>query len=313
MQRKLSDRSEFPDQMFTLARASGSFQGCVSGLDFATDGSSFLVYSAEGLVGIFDLDEGRLSRTHQCTKYGISCLRYVHSSDVVALAPALDNDFSWRLWDLPSNKWTSVFKGHDSNILSLDVHPSERMILANDVGGSLLLWDPRKEAHVEKLNKKVGCGASFDKSQENVFAVSSAGKSEAELYDVRFLHKPFAKFKAKDQKITALNFSSNGETLAVQSQSELCLIDSRSGILRAAVSTTNDRFQPSFHPNGKFLVSGGADFLVNIYSHELHLLQSISDHEGFACAAFSPVHDLLVSAATGIGLWVPTQLLPTVH
>ena len=268
------------------------------------------VSTREGVISVVDVEEGEVTRTHHCFKYGVNCMRYFHSSEVCAVASAAEGPDAgiWRLWDLHANKFSAVFRGHDRPVGNLEVHALADVIISSCEEFSIF-WDVRADKVISKFTD-FRSSPIFEKTQGRYFvaAVEEAKNKSIVLYDIRNFDKPFTNFRFPDIQgnINEIAISPDGNLLALTLDDRVMTVDVNRGVLLARSAVLCSPKKPSFNWSSDLLaVSVDSKDVLLLKVAGLERLQQISDHQGPASSLFSPTRDLLVTAATGIGLWCP--------
>jgi WD40 repeat protein len=286
---------------YSLVQAFTHQASSTSAVDFHSQ--SLAIGTREGVITIIDAEEGEISRTHHCFKYGVNHMRYFHSPDAAAVAAITEDVGSWRLWDLNANKFSAVFRGHDRGaVKNLEIHPIHDLAVST-CSETSVLWDVRSDKVVEKFNFR--CPPVFEKSHGRFFVAAAKDGKFVNVFDIRNLEKPFIGFPL-DAFIHEIAISADGGVLALAGDERVTTLDVNKGTVISRSSKLRSPRNLSFNWSGD-LVAATTEVkeVALLKTAGLGKVQSINDHEGPAVGVFSPNRDLLVTASTGVGLWCP--------
>lgn len=280
--------------------------------------------SNDDTVCVFDCEKGEPSKTLHAKKYGASHIKFVHSGALSAICASRNEfDHSLRYWDLYENKYVRYFKGHISDVTSLDVHPYEDLFITSSMDRTTLLWDLRKEKPVGRIASRRTPASAFD-NQGLVFSVS-AGDQKLHLFDTRSFDKgeftffDLSRFLNDPADIIAkVDFSPCGKyILCITDSGKMLTVDSFKGNLVGVYNTgySASDIQPSFSPDSQYIACGTREGPIGIFrtvsqSDDPHkttpLLAKLEGHSGFPRSVmFNPTRCMLASACINVALWIP--------
>ena len=125
-------------------------------------------------------------------------------------------DFTWRLWDIETQKVLLLQDGHVKDCTAITFHPDGSLVLTADAAGVVLLWDLRsgQEVHVFQGHvQKITC-ASFN---ANGFQAATGSLDNlARIWDLRQKKCCYC-LPAHANLISDLRYSYTGETLITSS------------------------------------------------------------------------------------------------
>ncbi|OAX83880.1 hypothetical protein ACJ72_01757 [Emergomyces africanus] len=204
-------------------RASKSFRGTpkqdglpsnITSLDFDDQGDHLVAAGDDEAIQVFDIKEGKLTKTVPSKKYGVHLAKFTHHSH------------SLRLLDLHNESYLRYFSGHTDKVTALAVSPGTDAVLSCSKDDTVALWDLNSRNAQGKLKLATPYLVAFDPSG-SVIAVASQSTSSVLLYDFRNYDKPpFATFDLAPQEDrftpstrgkawTRLEFSNDGKHLLV--------------------------------------------------------------------------------------------------
>ena len=277
-------------------------------------------------VCIYDCEKGERTKLLQSKKYGVDNIRFVHSGTLSAVCSSRNEfDFSLRYWDLYENKFVRYFKGHISDVKSLDVHPYDDLFLSSSSDKTTFLWDLRKEKPVGRIPARHTPASAFDK-QGLIFGVC-AGDQKVHLFDSRsfdkgeFVYFDVSRYLADpSHHLSRMIFSPCGKFILLTTNTgQIFTIDSFKGNLVATYSTGGIDHDPipSFSPDSQYVACGSPTGQVNVFRASSSAEDSIKTAsivarlDGHTTAPrmtlFNPTRTLLASACTSVALWIPRQ------
>ena len=179
-------------------------------------------------------------------------------------------DFTWRLWDVETQKVLLFQDGHVKDCTAITFHPDGSLVMTADAAGVVLLWDLRsgQEVHVFQGHvQKITC-ASFN---ANGFQAATGSLDNlARIWDLRQKKCSYC-LPAHANLISDLRYSCSGETLITSSfdgtikvwgTRDHKLLRSLTGhlgkVMGCDVSSKDERH----------IVSVGFDRTVKIYAHK---------------------------------------------
>ncbi|OAT12942.1 WD repeat protein [Blastomyces gilchristii SLH14081] len=276
-------------------RASKSFRGTpkpdglpsnVTSLDFDDQGDYLVASGDDETLQVFDIKEGKLTKTVPSKKYGVHLAKFTHHSRQILHASTKVDD-SLRLLDLHNESYLRYFAGHTDRVTSLAVSPGTDAVLSCSKDDTVALWDLNSRNAQGKLKLATPYLVAFDPSG-SVIAIASQSTSSVLLYDFRNYDKPpFATFDLAPQEDrftpstrgrawTRLEFSNDGKHLLVGTDYHgHFLLDAFEGNIKAFLigkSGPTGRAAPvsssgkplgqgdvCFTPDGRYVLGGAGD------------------------------------------------------
>ena len=222
---------------------------------------------------IYDIKEGKRTKTVPSKKYGIHLARFTHHSRQVLYASTKQDD-SLRLLELHTESYVRYFTAHTAQVTCVALSPGNDTFLSCGNDDLVCLWDLNSRNPQGKLKLITPYLAAYDPSA-NVMAIASQSTSSILMYDVRNFDKaPFATFDmaeeeerytptTKGRAWTTLEFSNDGKHLLLGTDYHgHFLLDAFDGIFRSFLvgkSGSTGRAAP-VSTSGKPLGQGDACF-----------------------------------------------------
>jgi COMPASS component SWD2 len=235
---------------------------------------------------VFDIKEGKRTKSIPSKKYGVHLARFTHHSRQVLFASTKQED-SLRLLELHNESFVRYFTAHTSQVTSISLSPAGDQFLSCGNDDMVCLWDLNSRSPQGKLKLVTPYLASFDPSA-TIMAIASQSTSSILLYDVRNFDKaPFLPIQMAEleQKYTPttqgrawtkLEFSNDGKHLLVgtdyhghfildsfSGELKSFLVGKTSGTGRAAPVSTSGKplgqGDACFTQDGRYVIGGMGD------------------------------------------------------
>ncbi|KAE8131788.1 WD40-repeat-containing domain protein [Aspergillus pseudotamarii] len=340
---KVSDivRSFRPTKAFKpLKQDSSSY---VTSLDFDDQGDYLVSSGDDETIQIFDIKEGKTTKSVPSKKYGAHLARFTHHSRQVLHASTKVDD-SLRLLDLHNEGYVRYFYGHTDKVTCLAVSPGSDSFVSCSKDNTVAIWDLSSRNAQGKLKLATPYLAAFDPSA-SVIAIASQSTSSVLLYDFRNYDKsPFSTFdlapyeerytpSTRGRAWTRLEFSNDGKHLLVGTDYHgHFVLDAFEGIMKAflvgkngspgraaPVSTTGKPLgqgDACFTPDGRFVLGGSGDH-PDVLAWDLqqspdanNVLQPVCKlpHRGrTALIEYNPRYNMVATADKDIVFWLPEE------
>lgn len=178
-------------------------------------------------------------------------------------------DYTWRLWDVETNKALLLQDGHIRGCDAIAFHNDGSLILTGDLGGVALLWDLRSgqsihafQGHIKKI-----VAASFSPSGYQVATGST--DNMVRVWDIRSKKCGYA-LPAHSKSISDVRFSSSGELLTTCSfDGTLKIWNARNfDIIRTLSGHSGKVMSCDISSDEKSIVSGGFDRTLKSWKKE---------------------------------------------
>ena len=286
----------------------------VSSLDYFVSGKYLVAASDDNSVRLYDCVAGSRKTLLNSLKYGVDLVRFTHHDYSVLCSSNNGWDETIRYWSLHDNSFLRYFKGHRQRVSSLAVSPVNDAFLSSSVDGSTRLWDLRA-SQCQGLLRRPGGGAAlsaFD-SQGLIFAVASG--TDVKLFDSRaFDRGAFASFHVvydSPFQWTSVEFSPDGHSLLGSTSSDaIFILDAYEGdVKQIFTQRRNPRkavLQASFTPDSRYVLAGGEDGAVHVFSVEGPEVAVLRGHSGpVRNVMWNPQYASFASSCENLALWIP--------
>eukprot|EP00057_Strongylocentrotus_purpuratus_P034520 XP_795557.3 PREDICTED: sperm-associated antigen 16 protein [Strongylocentrotus purpuratus] len=235
----------------------------IADCDFHPSGSQLVTAGGDGTVKIWDFSKAECVHTfseHQHAVWGCS---WHASGDFVASA-SMDN--TSKIWDLNSLRCRFTLRGHADSVNSVMFLPFSNNILTASADKTVSLWDARTGlcgqtfyGHVHSVNH-----ATFSLRGDSIASCDSYGV--VRVWDTRTCAS-MATYDVGPHPVNRAAFDSSGTVLAVGSNDgTVKMMDLTSGQVSSLAGHEDAVHAVMFDRAGDFLVSGGADNTVRIWS-----------------------------------------------
>ncbi|KAK6183538.1 hypothetical protein SNE40_011003 [Patella caerulea] len=235
----------------------------VSSCDFHPGGAKLATTSGDTTVKIWDFAKGECVHTfvdHMLAVWNCSW----HSCGDFLATCSMDN--TSKVWDLNSLRCRYTLRGHTDSVNSIQFVPFSNIILTSSADKTLSLWDARTGlctqtfyGHMNSVNH-----AAFNLRCDTVASCDSYGIFK--LWDVRNVSE-MVSVDIGPHPANHVTFDPSGSVLGVSSNdSTIKMYELASGQITALYGH-EDAVQCSlFDQSGEFMVSGGSDCTVRIWS-----------------------------------------------
>ncbi|KAJ5152307.1 WD repeat protein [Penicillium capsulatum] len=316
----------------------------VTSLDFDDQGDHLVAAGDDETIQIYDVKEGKLTKSVPSKKYGVHLARFTHHSRQV-LHASTKLDHSLRLLDLHNEGYIRYFTGHSDKVTCLAISPASDAFATCSKDNTVMLWDLGSRNPQGKLNLATPYLAAFDPSA-TVIAIASQSTSSIMLYDFRNFDKPpFSTFDlapleetytpaTRGRAWTKLEFSNDGKYLLLGTDYHgHFVLDAFDGSLRAFLtgkSGSPGRAAPvsssgkplgqgdaSLTPDGRFVIGGNGDQqdvllwdLQQEPEHNKTLLPTTKlPHRGrTSILEYNPRYNMIASADKEVVFWLPDEV-----
>ena len=288
---------------------------CVS-LSFSKDGSALGAGFEDGTVNVIDTESAAVIRTHRSHKYGLSHFTFLSQERsgthaVAAASPNVVEDHSIRVWDLVSNRFTRIFRFHETAIGSISVHPNKDIFISSSKDGNTCIWDLREEKPVWQCRDTKSVVSAFDKKDgSHVFAVTFPSVSGVSLFDLRNFQAPLREIKKFTSPADELSFSADGSKLLIGSWvlGMVATINTDSALVEATyfLPPTKTPYHVSTSACSRYAIATNPHKTADIWDLKSRLkIRSLTGHDSAPIAVFSPKHLMVATATMPVALWVP--------
>ncbi|KAJ5832610.1 WD-40 repeat protein [Penicillium riverlandense] len=315
----------------------------VTSLDFDDQGDYVVAAGDDETIQIFDVKEGKSTKSVPSKKYGVHLARFTHHSRQV-LHASTKVDHSLRLLDLHNEGYVRYFSGHTDKVTCLALSPGNDSFISCSKDDTVALWDLGSRNPQGRLKLATPYLVAFDPSA-TVIAIASQTTSSVLLYDFRNYDKPpFSTFdlapyeetytpSTRGRAWTRLEFSNDGKHLIVgtdyhghfvldafEGTVKAFLVGKNGSSGRAApVSTTGKPLGQGdvcFSPDGRYVFGGAGDqpdMLVWDLQQDkeanltLQPMARLPHRSRTAMVEYNPRYNMIASADKDIVFWLPDE------
>ena len=316
----------------------------VNALDFHHTEDALVTTGDDDAIHLYNTNTGAKTRTLYSKKYGCTNVCFPHSAAAViygsrnkgAGGAAID-DHAVRYHSLHDNTYLRYFKGHTDAVTSIAMNSTNDCFLTGSADLTVRMWDLRTPKCCAVIPECPAIPYVATDAQGDVFAVTE-GDGGIKLYGTNsYSQGAFAQFETyidnagkelfpnpdnnpqmRPPAISCLKFSPDGKRLLAVNGSWITIFDAFNGehTMRIRVPGSGQQqhavtpMEASFSPCGEYVVSGGADSRVHVWSCSTGYQTGHwrSRHAGLpTCVKWAPSMMLVASGCTegGTALWVP--------
>lgn len=194
-----------------LVKTVTRFDDVAHGAEIRRDGRIMVSGDETGAIQIFDVSSRAILKTWKEHKQPVWCTKF-SPNDPTALMSASD-DRTTRLWDLPSQKSTCSFVGHQDYVRSGAFMPGQAssLLVTGSYDQTVKLWDPRAPANAVMTFKHaapIECVLPMPSGT----TILAAAENQISVLDL-VAARPLQMLKNHQKTITSLCLASNNSRL----------------------------------------------------------------------------------------------------
>ncbi|KAK3106404.1 hypothetical protein FSP39_019312 [Pinctada imbricata] len=235
----------------------------VSDCDFHPSGSKLVTSSGDTTVKIWDFSKAECVHTFTDHTHAVWGCSWHTCGDFVASC-SMDN--TCKVWDLQSLRCRYTLRGHADSVNSIEFLPYSNTLLTSSADKTMSLWDARAGlcaqtfyGHMHSVNH-----CTFNLKGDTIASCDSYGIIK--LWDVRAV-APMVSFEVGPHPANRVAFDPTGAVLAIASNdSTVKMYEVASGRISPLVGHEDAVQCLTFDKSGEFMVSGGSDNTVRIWS-----------------------------------------------
>ncbi|XP_071100813.1 sperm-associated antigen 16 protein-like [Haliotis cracherodii] len=235
----------------------------VSSCDFHPSGAKLATTSGDSTVKIWDFSKAECVHTFTDHTMAVWSCSWHSCGDFLASC-SMDN--TSKIWDLNSLRCRFTLRGHADSVNSIEFLPFSNTVLTASADKTLSLWDARTGlcaqtfyGHMHSVNS-----ATFNMRGDTVASCDSYGV--VKLWDIRNV-APMTSLDIGPHPANNVAFDPSGVVVAVASNdSAVKMYEVGSGQTTALIGHEDAVQCVLFDRSGDFMVSGGSDNTVRIWS-----------------------------------------------
>ncbi|CAG2192150.1 Sperm-associated antigen 16 protein,Flagellar WD repeat-containing protein Pf20 [Mytilus edulis] len=234
----------------------------VSGCDFHPSGSKLATSSGDTTVKVWDFSKAECVHTFTDHTHAVWGSTWHTCGDFLA---SCSMDMTAKVWDLNSLRCRYTLRGHTDSVNSIEFLPYSNTLLTCSADKTISLWDARTVSYYYILWTYALCEFStFNLRGDTVGSCDSYGV--VKLWDVR-ANAPMISLDVGPHPSNRLAFDPTGTVVAVASNdSTVKMYEVASGKVSSLVGHEDAVQCLAFDQNGEYLISGGSDCTVRIWS-----------------------------------------------
>jgi COMPASS component SWD2 len=152
-------------------------------MSFDDRGEYLVTAGNDHKIRLWSCKTGVMKAEQNSMKYGVDLTRFTHKNDTIIYSSTMvDNTI--RYYSLTEKKYLQYFRGHESNVTSLEMSPLNETFLSASTNEAVRLWDLRTPICQGLFPLQGHPLIAFD-PEGIVFAISVNENSCIMLYDVR--------------------------------------------------------------------------------------------------------------------------------
>lgn len=314
----------------------------ITSLDFDDQGEFLVAASDDETMHVYDIKEGKKTKTVPSKKYGIHLARFTHHSRQILYASTKQDD-SLRLLELHNESYVRYFTGHTAQVTCIALSPGSDQFLSCGNDDMVCIWDLNSRSPQGKLRLVTPYLAAYDPSA-NVIAIASQATASVLMYDIRNYDKaPFTSFDLSEQEDrytpstkgrawSKLEFSNDGKHVLLGTDYHgHFLLDAFDGTVKsflvgktgatgraAPVSTSGKPLSQGdvcFTQDGRYVIGGTGDqpdMLVwdthQANGRQLEPMTRLKSKDiKVAIVQANPRYNMIATADSKVCMWVPGE------
>jgi WD40 repeat protein/DNA-binding SARP family transcriptional activator len=275
-----------------------------------------LASGGERTIYLWDVESGQLLQTLNGHAREIECLAF--SSDGRLLFSGAHDGVIY-VWEIASGQCVRTLEGHSHIVRTLHVHSGGHLLASGGADRLALLWDLQTG---ERLHTLIGHGhevKSLSFSSDGSMLASGGADNIVHIWDTQSGHA-LDSLKAQVDMVHSVRFDPTGNLLAssgadgltwlwqLSQSEEFPQADGwRLQVMKVLQGHGGDIRSVAFHPNGRWLASGGGDHIIQLWDVESgESIRTLRGHANWVkTLAFSPDGRWLASGSADrtIRLW----------
>ncbi|CAB4472982.1 unnamed protein product [Rhizophagus irregularis] len=326
----------------------------ITACDFDCTGEFCVTASADESINLYNCVQGRSiilkisahKKLILSKKYGVHLTRFTHRHTDIIYASTKEND-TLRYLSLHDNQFIRYFEGHQKRVVSLEMSPVSDQFASGAVNEGVRLWDLRQPTFLGFINIENGRPCIAYDPSGIVLAIGLQNHDNViKLFDIRkFDQAPFTTLNVIDNyalpsshprppiqpEWTSIKFSNDGDKILVTTSGDVHYVTDayNTDMKRRLIGHVglNNALQllggeeTSWTPDGRFVVGGSQDGMLNFWDIEAPLKNSMILAEGIdsrpihtleyhvrptQVVRFNPAKLMMVSGCTDLTFWLPS-------
>eukprot|EP00744_Colponema_vietnamica_P002135 GILI01003430.1.p1 GENE.GILI01003430.1~~GILI01003430.1.p1 ORF type:complete len:584 (+),score=152.36 GILI01003430.1:45-1796(+) len=236
----------------------------VSGVDFHPRGTHLATSSGDGTVKVWDFVNACCTSTFSDHTQAVWGVAFHDSGDFLV---SCSMDHTSKLWDLNSSRCRQTFRGHVDSVNHVCFQPFSNNLCTGSGDKTVSLWDLRSGLCIQTFYGHMNAvnHVSFNVRGDTIASCDADGI--VKLWDVRMVTEKMH-IDAGQHPVNAANFDRSGRVLSIASGDGSVKLHNLLEDRTVAVFVGHDDSVQDvvFDPNGKFVVSCGADCTFRVWS-----------------------------------------------
>lgn len=257
-------------------------------VDFSPDGRTLASGSAQGTVKLWDVATGHEIDTWSAHPgQAVACVAFSPDGSILASAGGVAVP-EVKFWDVETRRLGHTLRGHTGPIWDLAFSPDGGTLASAASDGDVIVWDVRRGKDVQRLHASSGPLWSVAFSPDGR-TLASGSMGSCQLWDVASWGK--VKTIETPNQRNYVAFSPDAKRLAIGGGTQIGLYDATTAqLLHRMGAQCLWIGSLAFSPDGKILVSVGADHRVTLWDVATgHRRASFDDHtDPVLSVSFSP-------------------------
>ena len=269
----------------------------VEDIIFSHNGEECISYTVDGLIKLWNIQNGELLKTFKVTQDYSGCLAFSPFGTKIAYGSGEGNI---KIWDSKSGELLNSFTANKEKVGSISFSPDGTKIIAGSYDDSIKIWDSQSG---ELLNTFIGHKDrinSISFSPEGTKIISGSHDGSIKIWDSQS-GELLNTFIGHKDGINSISFSPDGTKIIGGSMDgSIKIWDSQSGeLLNTFIGHKDGIHSISFSPDGTKIIAGSHDGSAKIWdSKSCELLNMlIEDRFIFMKSFFSPDGRIIISAS----------------
>ncbi|ELT89940.1 hypothetical protein CAPTEDRAFT_167092 [Capitella teleta] len=235
----------------------------VSSCDFHPSGSRLATTSGDSTVKLWDFSKAECVHTFTDHTHAVWGSSWHSCGDFLATC-SMDN--TAKVWDIHSSRCRYTLRGHTDSVNGIQFLPFSNTLITCSADKTISLWDARTGLCAQTFYGHMHSVNSITFNLKGDTVASSDSYGVVNLWDVRTVSQ-MTSMDCGPHAANHVTFDPSGSVLAISSNdASIKMYEVANGQMTSLVGHEDSVQAAIFDRKGEFMVSGGSDLSVRIWS-----------------------------------------------